>query len=484
MALDWIKLLCHDRRGKSAGPSTSSIPEDVSDHRTPSERDHDRILFSTPVRRLADKTQVFPLERNDSVRNRLTHSIEVANLARSLGTALVYGEGPLSQIGNSARNIPTILAAIGLAHDLGNPPFGHQGENAIRSWFLEHFRDSKPDLSGWTEAMKQDFLQFEGNAQTIRLVTRLQFHQSDLGLNLTHGTLASLIKYPSPSDKIKPKLSQVRKKFGYFQSEAPIICEIWNATGLDEGVRHPLTFIMEACDDIAYSVLDVEDAIKKRIVSVPDLLSHLELCAKKAEQYPERSNLIRHVIELARKRYEDYQSQKLTPSELNNISMELFRVYAIREMINSVYSKFRKELPTIMEGGWDKELITESDAGALCEGLKTFAQKNAYSNRSVLEIELQGYYVLRGLMDIFWSAIERCATDEEKRAKQDPLNEYVFSRISDSYKRVFGKSSKTLPLRYRQYQLLTDMVAGMTDSYAVELYEDLRSRHGKPARQE
>lgn len=186
----WELLLNSSRRKKDQDAGTHT--PDVAETRTEIERDYDRILFSTPVRRLADKTQVFPLDKNDSVRTRLTHSHEVSNLARSIGTSLVFnaklGEGHATAL----RDIPALLAAIGLAHDLGNPPFGHQGEAAIQSWFKDRqkevLNDERRPLS---KQQQQDFLKFEGNAQAFRLVTSLQLLNDNFGLDLTYATLSA-----------------------------------------------------------------------------------------------------------------------------------------------------------------------------------------------------------------------------------------------------------------------------------------------------
>ena len=199
--LSWEQLLNSERRKPKTDKPQQAEKSKPIDARTEIERDYDRILFSTPVRRLADKTQVFPLERNDSVRTRLTHSYEVSNLARSLGVTLAFDDKIITdETLKSERNLPAILAAIGLAHDLGNPPFGHQGEHAIQTWFKDNsdvLEDGQLD-----KAMKQDFIKFEGNAQTLRLLTRLQLINDDYGLNLTYSTLAALMKYPTASDKI------------------------------------------------------------------------------------------------------------------------------------------------------------------------------------------------------------------------------------------------------------------------------------------
>jgi dGTPase len=163
--------------------------------RTEHERDYDRILFSAPVRRLADKTQVFPLDEDDSVHTRLTHSHEVSNLARSIGVNLAFNDRVFPSEVVPQRNVPAMLAAAGLAHDLGNPPFGHQGETSIQDWFEQNRERVFPERCGLADVMQQDFLRFEGNAQTLRLLTRLQILNDDYGLNVTYGTLAALMKY-------------------------------------------------------------------------------------------------------------------------------------------------------------------------------------------------------------------------------------------------------------------------------------------------
>jgi dGTPase len=216
IALDWDRLLTTQRRS-SVLADRSNPPTEAIEYRTEIERDYDRILFSTPVRRLADKTQVFPLEKNDSVRNRLTHSHEVSTLACSVGVALVNHKSIFEGVPNACRNVPAMLAAVGLAHDLGNPPFGHQGEKAIAGWFREH-RHVLTEGHSLTERVQQDFLRFEGNAQTLRIVTRLQLPHDGRSLNLTLGTLGALMKYTVSSDKTSSDSSSA-KKFGYFVSE-------------------------------------------------------------------------------------------------------------------------------------------------------------------------------------------------------------------------------------------------------------------------
>ncbi|MEO7496368.1 MAG: dGTP triphosphohydrolase [Massilia sp.] len=236
-ALDtrWTQLLAPSRRKKEKESGAAS--SDSEETRTEIERDYDRILFSTPVRRLADKTQVFPLEKNDSVRTRLTHSHEVSNLARSIGTALAFKHKIAGDNDTAKRDIPALLAAVGLVHDLGNPPFGHQGEAAIQSWFKDRklavLNERNRPMS---EIQKQDFLKFEGNAQAFRLVTRLQLLNDDFGLDLTYATLSAMMKYPTTS-LLADKDGSVgaKKKHGFFSSEQAIADAVQQRVGLALG---------------------------------------------------------------------------------------------------------------------------------------------------------------------------------------------------------------------------------------------------------
>ncbi|MDD4600974.1 MAG: dNTP triphosphohydrolase [Negativicutes bacterium] len=479
MSLNWKDLLSEKRRTGTFGKTQKEDNKDSDDHRTPVERDYDRILFSTPVRRLADKTQVFPLEENDSVRTRLTHSLEVSNLAKSIGISLVTKSKIFSSVPEANRNVPTMLAAAGLVHDLGNPPFGHQGEAAIGSWFQEHFNswetkkeDAPKGIEELNEQMKNDFKNFEGNAQTLRLVSRLQLLNNNRGLNLTMGTLGALMKYTVPSHKICKKSDTSRnalnKKHGYFFSENEVVEEIRSATGLSEGARHPMAFIMEASDDIAYSVLDIEDAVKKGLISVMDVVSFLEHSTTQAEG--EAKELTLRVVKLAKDDIAKYRNEKLSPSEFNDVSMQKLRVHAISKMIVAVRKRFEDVIKDILEGSYSKDLISDSPASHLCEALTGFAKRHAYNHRSVLRIELQGYRVIRGLMDIFWSSIQ--ATREERA---DPFQRYTYGQLSENYRRIAEDSQSSLPPLYRNFQLLTDMISGMTDGFAVSLYDDLQN---------
>ncbi|WP_424973484.1 dGTP triphosphohydrolase [Dinoroseobacter sp. S124A] len=489
---DWSLFLCDKRfAGLLNRPKSSGGPEPLdfaaSQFRLPQERDHDRILFSTPFRRMGDKTQVFPLESIESIRTRLTHSYEVANLARSLGVEIAVSlADKLPE--DALRKIPALLAAVGLAHDIGNPPFGHQGEYAIRSWFernsdalfeppdIENYPDIAADVDRLTQQHKNDFLLFEGNAQTLRVVTKLQVIGDDLGLNLTLGTLAALMKYVAASDEIDKKV-QAQKKVGFFASEQSLVAKIRSETGLKGDSRHPLALVMEACDDIAYSVLDAEDAIKKGLVSLNDLLASLEYHPDGADGL---DPVVKHLCELSRWEFEKLRKQKLHPSELQDVATQKFRVHAIHLMVSAVAAAFQENYQSILNGEFAGELVKVSKGGALCKALKDFDRENAFSHKSVLEVELNGYNTLNRLMDFLWIGIcEREKYDDLESKRTSPFAAYVYSRISKNYRRIFeGKvdqyhADPNLPIRYKEMQLLTDMVSGMTDQFCIDLHDDL-----------
>lgn len=485
---DWNRLLSGERRRRSSNRDDGQRKE--IEYRIELERDYDRLLFSTPVRRLADKTQVFPLDPHDSVRTRLTHSHEVANLARGIGTALVYrhaDELDLASVEDYRRAVPALLAAIGLSHDLGNPPFGHQGERAIQDWIRKNsqVQDGQnasfnifDESSQLTEAQRLDFLKFEGNAQALRLLTRLQIVSDEFGLNMSYAFLAALLKYPVPSIKAD-RSSQSRKKFNFFQSEAEVVADVWAHTGLSEGKRHPLTFVMEACDDIAYSVLDLEDAAKKGLISFNDLIAWLRHVGGPNSKSPDK--VIALVCKLAAEHEARHRKFDLSGAELDDISMQMLRVDTIGLMVNSVTKAFVTNVPEILAGSFDQELLKVSEANVLWTALKDFAKKHVYSHRSVLEVELRGHRTIHALMDAFWKAIvDRKDPDSINSERNTPYSGYVYSRISENYRRVAALSN--MPMRYRELQLVTDMISGMTDTFAIDLHKKLEELDGRSVR--
>lgn len=492
--MKWSMLLNSARRKDKLKPKAELLSATTrTEWRQEIERDYDRILFAAPTRRLADKTQVFPLDQNDSVRTRLTHSHEVANFCRGIGMRLAFDLKEkvfidLPEHVQAERDVPALLAAIGLAHDLGNPPFGHQGEAAMRSWFNRHLKSLLSQYCDITDAkIFEDFFQFDGNSQTLRLVTKLQILNDTYGLNLTYATLAALLKYPRSSFTTNPGQW---KKHGYFYSEAEVVEEIWAETGLSEGLRHPFTWLMEACDDIAYSVLDAEDTVKKGFASYQDLIDHLK-CWNGGED-----PVINAVVAQTEDKNSEYKplQHELTPAEINDMNMQMFRVKSTIALVNAVVEAFAERLSDLMDEKCQiDDLIGKSDAKALCKALKDFDKTRGYRHRTVLELELKGSNYIQGLMDMLWVGIHGHKTKREQEDEQKskivdsaftsrneflsntPFGRYVYGRISENYRRIFEDPGNTLPTLYKEAQLLSDAISGMTDSYLIRLHDELKS---------
>ena len=253
--LEWDRLLCEKRERSSASITKDNTTDVIA--RNQFEADYDRIVGASFVRRLQDKAQVFPLQQNDIIRTRLTHSIEVSAMARSLGKA-VGKQLEQKRIddfdADKTEKLSALLQTTGLIHDLGNPPFGHYGETVISEWFKEWFDGDGKNVDGvkeLTEQEKNDFLYFDGNVQNIRIITKLQTQNDCYGANFTYATINTLIKYPYKSDVDFIKKNK-KPKFGFFKSEEGIIEKAFAATGLELGQRHPATYLLEAADDIIY----------------------------------------------------------------------------------------------------------------------------------------------------------------------------------------------------------------------------------------
>ena len=445
--LAWSKLLVPTRRKSLHGEEETS---GTGMNRQEIERDYDRVLFAAPTRRLADKTQVFPQDPNDSVRTRLTHSHEVSNFGRSIGIRLAYGHRE-DVFGRDAdrlkveRTVPALLAAAGLAHDLGNPPFGHQGEESMKQWCRHHTKNVENAM---------DFDNFDGNCQTFRLLSRLQILNDSYGLNLTCATLATLMKYPAFSKDLHGL-----KKFGLFESERAVAADVWTATGLDEGIRHPLVYVMEACDDIAYSVIDAEDTVKKRYASFNDLIDMLG---------GSPSSLTSRVRDDASKKNQEFKQERLTARELDELSMQMFRVHAIAEMVKAVTDAFVSDVNKFLRADVEAPsgLVERSDAIDLCDRLKKFDKEHGFNNPNVLRLELQGHNYITQTLDWLWRSIE--GVESEGRGR---FEDYVYSRISENYRRVYEKTDRS---KQHRLHLVCDAVAGMTDGYLVSLHDDLK----------
>lgn len=440
------------------------------------QQDYDRILFSTPVRRLSDKTQVWPMDENDGVRTRLTHSHEVANLARSLGSRIATQKKELFDT-DLHQAIQPILWAIGLAHDLGNPPFGHQGEAAIGRWFEDRDKWIFEQVSEGScerfvepipEEQRLEFTKFDGNPQTLRLVTRLQTHAYGLGLDLSAATLSAMLKYPV-SAKNRDEKVPAHKKVGYFETEKDIVDWLRKETGLKEGQRHPLTWIMEACDDVAYSILDVDDVMKKGIASPEDIRSQMEgeeglrnhTCLDKITKAFKRVDTAKHGVFVAR-----------------DIKIGYMRAYLMEALLEEAATSYIDNAPSIF--AFEEGMLPLLEDSVLCNFLKSVAKDHAFSNPAVLKSEAIGAQAITDIMSFFWASIRnRKKNDDIKSRRTTAASKFAWSLISPNYieeaARCIKKDTPPQGIRYAEMRLLTDMVSGMTDSFAMKLWNDIQA---------
>jgi len=463
--MNWNNLLNSDRVRNSTS---------TGDHRIEFERDYDRSVFSTPVKRLQDKAQVFPLEINDAVRTRLTHSLEVSSVARGLGRAVtkwMFKEGLIEV--EAGRSIEAIAATCGLIHDLGNPPFGHAGEEAIRAWFrkLETNKTLATQLGGdeiVEGQLGRDFLIFEGNAQTLRIVAKLQILADFNGLNLTFGTLSAACKYVAPSHRAGTNENVAEKKPGYFASENELIEKIRERTGTGPA-RNPIAYLVEAADDIVYSAADIEDGIKKGVISWRDLEENLKIKEDDGVQRALSSkDLILHA------------GAATIPGDLpDDIHASAFRTAAIGVMVKGAEDAFRVKYEEIMSGRYRGELLQDSSAFLLMNSLKGIARDRIFCAPQVLKLELLGRNIIGDLLDLFWEGAEVIPLTGKPLAKKFPGK--IGALLSDNYRRAFQNSVKqkdNLPEGYKRLQLVSDYICGMTDSFARRLHAELKNGCG------
>jgi dGTPase len=437
--LDWQHLLPD---GREAGAEEVPSPA-----RSPFQRDHDRILFSGSFRRLADKTQVFPLPYDDHVHSRLTHSLEVATIGRSLGTLVgrkLVDLGALLPAGRDARDLGDCVAAACLAHDLGNPPFGHIGEEAIQEYFS---KQAPPGLlDPLTERERQDLMRFEGNAQAFRILTRLERPWRRGGLALTHATVGAFLKYPCTSDVAAGRApGRSAKKHGLMAGElatweriAPALNLERRRPGVDHWPRHPLAFLTEAADDVAYLLLDLEDGLRLRRLSEPDYARLVEpLCEP------------RHATPALERRPTDWNEMLDRAGWL--------RAGAIDTLIHELADAFVKRGGAILDGSFDDELRKTIPHAAALDAVQTACLEHCYRARDVLKMELAGAEAIQGLLECFVTAL--LEPDSLRGTHQRRLRSTVIADTGS---------------RYEQLVRITDHVAGMTDNYAVRLYRELR----------
>lgn len=524
--LTWKKLLNGERVRNSKGDQGELSIRNEFD------KDYERIIYSSSVRRLQDKAQVFPLQRNDFTRTRLTHSLEVASLGRSMAWSISeelfnqtfkYTHFGYQDIADKEldyqefktiekmKRFPSLVEVACLVHDLGNPPFGHYGEDIIKKWFSDFFKemgDSSPYLKLKNEYKQElddkllqekqdpkstakkikklediitltnekiqqhemtDFTNFDGNAQTIRILTKLQFLNDEHGANFTLATLATLMKYPWSSHH-----PEKAGKFGFMSSETDIYEEIKKKIGIGPH-RHPATFIVEAADDIAYLTADIEDGVKKNLITwkdledgykivdlLPKLIQNKLLTEKGLKNYKENI-----------KSAEDNESP-----DLDLVKFQNYKVTIQGALIQSAKNTFNKKYDDIMNGTYKSSLLKSEEISEVIEKLKKIAMERCFSCNEVIRLELVGDRVIHELLNLFIPAVLTVHDDKKAREKKQKLVQLISTNFT--YIQKFNKQDKKNANKefyqltdYQRIQLVIDFISGMTDTYATDLHREL-----------
>lgn len=466
--MEWRQLLCEDRirnyrTGRSAG-----------DLRTEFEKDYHRIIGSASFRRLQDKTQVFPLDKSDFIRTRLTHSLEVSSLAKSLGQNI--SRKIIQEIGDSSfqesyqTDVCDILQCAGLLHDIGNPPFGHFGETVIREWFMKNLKGLYYKGQSLEERllpqMKEDLYHFEGNTQALRLVTKLHYLVDEHGMNLTKGLLGTIIKYPVSSLGIDENSGNIKdKKMGYYYAERDIFADLQESLGTN-GARHPLSYVLEAADDIAYRTADIEDAFKKGCITFEQLVKELRNYGKEEREDEEYFRMVNALEE----RYGKAMERGIAQPEEHAVQNWIVRIQA--KLIACATESFAKHYRQIMDGTYESELLCGTDGKKLADALGDIAYRYAFTSQPILKLEIAAERILGFLLEKFVDAAILYETDERKT----PAQKKMMALVSDNYKaiyRIYSKEKDETEKLYLRLLLVTDFICGMTDSYAKRLYQEL-----------
>lgn len=433
--MEWTQLLSGKRFGMEEY-------HERKHERTDFQRDYDRLIFSSPFRRLQNKTQVFPLPGSIFVHNRLTHSLEVSCVGRSLGNNVA--KALMSKYAEGSINFPeigSIVSAACLAHDMGNPPFGHSGERAISGYFAEGNGKLLEEAIRNEEGRWEDFLHFEGNANAMRLLTHQFIGRRKGGFALTYSTLASIVKYPHSS-----LYSGKKGKFGFFQSEEETYLRIATELGIgknpadpDKFIRYPLVYLVEAADDICYQIMDIEDACKLHILTTEEaiqlLLNFFE---------GERLNHIVRVMKMV---------------DDTNEQIAYLRSCIIGLLVDECSRIFLENEEGILNGTYHTPLI-ENIHGPAKEAYRTcsaLAYKKIYRAKEVVDIELAGYHIFSHLIDSLTEAV------------MNPNHAYsklLLQRVPEQY-------DVNAPTTYGKIQCVLDYISGMTDVYALDLYRKI-----------
>ena len=439
--MNWNQLLAKGRLGRRPAKDESG--------RNAFLRDHDKIIFSGAFRRLARKTQVHPLASNDHVHNRMTHSLEVSCVGRTLGIRVgeaLHARG-LLPAGIDDTDLGDIVQSACLAHDIGNPPFGHTGERAIRAWFQER---GQRHLDGFDVNQRADLEWFEGNAQGFRILSKSEYHQYQDGMRLTYATLAAFLKYPWLSGVARSGAVPRADKYSAFAGERDALHEVCGATGLrrcgdNHYSRHPLAYLVEAADDFCYGVIDLEDGLEM------ELLHWDEVYALLRPALPD-SDEVRRLL-----------GSDLRPGR----KAALLRGGIIEFLIEAGVDAFMRHHDELLDGTLRGDLIglCALPARELVEGAKQLAKTRVFEHPRKLELEIGAFQVIGTLLDSLVEAAAAFARDDTSNFRLQRIIQLIGPH-------TFPPDLAQLNETERRYQCIlraVDFLAGMTDNYATYL---------------
>lgn len=440
--MNWNELLCSERLSdKNYQPGAS---------RSIFVQDHDRIVFSAPFRRLANKTQVQPLYEHDHVHHRLIHSIEVSSVGRSLAMKIGHWlEENGHIVADDVSSLANIVQAACVAHDIGNPPFGHSGEEAMGGWFAERFAAPTGLLAEIARDLRSEFIKFEGNAQGFRIITRLEMYRNAGGMRLSKATLGAFTKYPVSAStqhhlKSTPGNAYIGlKKFGLFSSELALFDEVAKATGLPEEAnagakwwrRHPLVFVVEAADDICYNIVDLEDAFTTGELPFDTVKKILHETAGKPNRDVTGYSQAEHIA--------------------------LLRAISIGKAIDSCFEAFTRNYEAIMKGTFSTSLAEAGPLAPLFHKIKKLSRDQIFTARRKTELEVSGRRTIGNVMSGVLPVYEDLA-----RVKWDA------TKLSDHCQqlvRALDLDLREINSPVHALHALADFTSGMTDRYALRI---------------
>lgn len=482
--MNWNNLLSQERLGREI-----EIPYDQSQYvMSEFEKDYWRILDCSAFRRLQDKTQVFPLDKSDFVRTRLTHSLEVAALAKQLVAMIYKNISTYTSVtvktkypftSENAQYAADIAACAGLLHDIGNPPFGHFGEDVVHAWFENHLHELTycEEETGTEIRLTQaeyisDLKHFEGNAQAFRLLTKLHSVDSECGLNLTAAVLNTIVKYPTDSHHIDAGAKNVCvHKLGYYYADQDDFNKISICTGTyfdDIHHRHPLTFILEAADDIAYATADLEDSYKKGLFTIDEFQTFFY--NKIAEI--RNSSQLKFSTELI-KQLDKYRGDS-AHSELQ--AFQKWINYTRHWLVYCAAYGFTHNYQSIMEGSYFSEIISNTNHEGTMAILKSAMVQFTFCSSEIIKLELSAETIIEGLLERFVPASIDWKVSSISRITKRKAEKKLMTLVSENHKAAYLKNKKTDDEEYNLYLrllLIADFISGMTDTYAKTLYQEL-----------